>query len=418
MLPRDAVRRAPKVPRFTLYSHTRNLLLLILQRYSLWLLIWLVNNIAVTLLNKMAFATVNFKYPYFLSAIHMACNAVGSQLLFWLARRDNMFNSSNNSSTQKSGGWIHEMLGGMHRQDLSRDGQILILGFSVVFSLNIAIGNVSLSHVSVNFNQVLRSMVPVVTIAIGMLTGKVFSTHIKLAVLPVIAGVAMACFGDMGYTSVGLFYTVVAVVLGAVKVVASGEMLTGPMKLHPVDLLGYMAPLALVQCLAIAYMTGEVHEVLGRWNTDLSPSVDPYPMFVIWLSGAMSFLMNISSLMANKLTSPLSMCIAGNVKQVLLIGAGTILFNTPISPLNGAGILVVLAGSTRYSYVSYQERNQISSTSKNNGDELEKDLEMSTSTNSESDSDFDFDNNDYEEDSELLQIVPSTDSLPPRIRVV
>ena len=196
------------------------------------------------LVEQMIFATVNFKYPYFLSAIHMVCNgAVGSHLLFCLARRENMTNSS------KGGGWIHEMLGGVHRQDLSRDGQILILGFSVVFSLNIAIGNVSLSHVSVNFNQVLRSMIPVLTIAIGMLTGKVFSTRLKLAGLPVIAGVAMACFGNMPYyTAVGLFYTVAADVLGAVKGVASGEMLNGPMKLHPVDLLGYMAPLALVQC--------------------------------------------------------------------------------------------------------------------------------------------------------------------------
>jgi drug/metabolite transporter (DMT)-like permease len=330
------------------------------------------NNIGVTLLNKAAFATVDFHYPFFLSAIHMACNMAGAAAIFYSLKKrkkhdgtddddDELVVPSSSQQQQQSHqqkSWIVNMLGGetIHRQQLDAAGQRMILAFSVIFSLNIAIGNVSLKHVSVNFNQVMRSLVPAITIAMGLCLKKPISPQRLWAVVPIVIGVAMACFGDMSFTATGFIVTVLCIVLAALKVVASGEMLTGPLKLHPVDLLGHMAPLALIQCMAMAFLTGEIKSIASRWDTDLSPTVDVYPMAVVWFSGILSFSLNICSLQANKVTSPLTLCIAANVKQVLMIAVSTIMFGTYISPLNGAGILVVLAGSARYSYISVMEK--------------------------------------------------------------
>uniref|UniRef100_A0A7S3DTQ7 Sugar phosphate transporter domain-containing protein n=1 Tax=Entomoneis paludosa TaxID=265537 RepID=A0A7S3DTQ7_9STRA len=383
---------------------------------SLWIIIWVLNNLAITLTNKVAYnEPVDFKYPYFLSAHHMAFIAMGTNFVFWCLERhsmepseeedaagveevelhamedwpselesvatiqtsmedtdssckqgsdrDNQSGSKGSkerkieqdvvlqqkllllqpkvtqekpSKTKQPPSWITTLFGDLEKKELDAKGKRLILAYSVLFSANLCIGNVSLIYVSVNFNQVMRSLVPAVTIFMGYFINKPTSFQRQIAVIPVIVGVAMACFGDMSFSTIGFGYTSLCVFLAALKVVASGEILTGDLKLHPFDLLRHMTPLALVQCLIMSIATGEVQEILQRWPTDFSPwgPKGLYPSSIVNLTGLISLTFNVSSLQVNKLTSPLTLCVAANVKQVLMIGIATAVFETEISPLN------------------------------------------------------------------------------------
>ena len=164
---------------------------------------------------------------------------------------------------------------------------------------------------------------------------------------------SVPCFGEMSFLCMlGCIYTGCCVLLVVSKVVASGKMLTENLRFHPVDLLGHMmAPLAMIQCFLGSLLMGEVLSLLWT-RPDLNPQDNIYPLVVVLLNGVLSFRLNIYSLMVNKVTSPLTLCITANVKQVLMIGISTIII---ISTLNGCGIVVVLLGSSRDSYVSVME---------------------------------------------------------------
>eukprot|EP00613_Pedinella_sp_CCMP2098_P009483 CAMPEP_0171658720 /NCGR_PEP_ID=MMETSP0990-20121206/43128_1 /TAXON_ID=483369 /ORGANISM="non described non described, Strain CCMP2098" /LENGTH=368 /DNA_ID=CAMNT_0012240005 /DNA_START=112 /DNA_END=1218 /DNA_ORIENTATION=- len=294
-----------------------------------WLAAWFVNNIGVTLLNKWAFAKVSFPYPYALSAVHMACNSSGAFLYFAALPGERN-----------------------KRKTLSADGFKTIVAFSLCFSANIAFGNASLRHVSVNFNQVFRSLVPgVVMVASSYFLNKAYSLAQKLSLVPVVAGVMLACFGEMRFTSVGFAMTALCVLLAATKVVASNVVLTGPLKLNPMDLLTRLCPLAVIELLVMSAVTGELSEIFEKSEVIKADNTVP----IVLLSGLSSFTLNITSFWANKVTSPLTLSVAANAKQVVLIAIATLVFGTPINKVNGLGIAVVLFGSARYSHVCYKE---------------------------------------------------------------
>lgn len=141
---------------------------------------------------------------------------------------------------------------------------------------------------------------------------KSYSAERKYAVIPIVLGVALAFYGDMSFTAVGVFYTAACVILAALKAVVGGELLSGDLKLHEMDLLLKMCPLAFLWIALASVLTGEAYEISMRWQ-EIAMSSAP---LVVLLTGVLSFFLNVSSFIANKVTSPLTLCISANLKQV------------------------------------------------------------------------------------------------------
>ncbi|KAL7319997.1 hypothetical protein PS15m_003069 [Mucor circinelloides] len=301
------------------YLSTHSSTLKSLDTPMIWLGMYFFFNLSLTLYNKIILALYDFPFPWTLTAIHTFCGAVGSYM-FW---KGDLFQPAK----------------------LGDQENMVMLAFSVLYTINIAISNVSLNLVTVPFHQVVRAMTPVFTVMLSiMFLKKSYSTMTYISLLPVVLGVAFATFGEYNYTRLGFVLTVLGTVLAAIKTVVTNRVQVGRLKLHPLDLLLRMSPLAFVQTMIYSYVTGEMAEVTEFCRTRLTMSL----CFALLINGIMAFFLNVVSFTANKKTSALTMTVAGNVKQVLSIILAVIIFNLNITFTNLIGIMLTLAGGAWY----------------------------------------------------------------------
>jgi hypothetical protein len=151
-------------------------------------------------------------------------------------------------------------------------------------------------------------MTPVFTVMLNvMFLKKGYSNKVYLSLCPVIFGVGFATFGDYNYTMLGFVLTVLGTVLAALKTVVTNRVQVGRLKLHPLDLLLRMSPLAFIQTMFYSYATGEMELVQQYMQTNLTMT----SFAALLLNGIIAFFLNVVSFTANKKTSALTMTVAG-----------------------------------------------------------------------------------------------------------
>lgn len=323
-----------------------------------WLTLYFFTNLGLTLYNKIVL--VRFPFPYTLTALHALCGSIGGYTLIECE--------------------VFEP-----RKLTTRETMVLF-GFSILYTVNIAVSNLSLGLVTVPFHQVVRAATPIFVMALSAaLFRKRFTAKKLISLLPVIAGVGFATFGDYYFTTWGLILTLLGTVLAALKTVFTNVLQSPPpsfssttrlttneknsnnstfsstaspslsstrLQLHPLDLLTRMSPLAFIQCVIFATLSGELERVRAFSAHEMS-----WPRASALLAnGLLAFALNVVSFTANKKVGPLSMTVAANVKQVLTILFAVSLFNLTITPINGLGILLTLFGGGWYATVEFREK--------------------------------------------------------------
>ncbi|KAF8576778.1 TPT-domain-containing protein, partial [Ramaria rubella] len=326
----------------------------LLNSEPFWLLLYFLFNLGLTLYNKLVL--VRFPFPYTLTALHAFSGTIGS----YLAMELGYFTPSR----------------------LTARESILLTAFSFLYTINIAVSNLSLQLVTVPFHQVVRAATPLFIIALSyFLLARRLTPAKLLSLIPVIVGVGFATYGDYYFTLWGLTLTLLGTLLAALKTIATHLLQTGhslassapspskmrprlrltrflparALKLHPLDLLLRMSPLAFIQCVLYAHLSGELDGVRAFGAREM----DPHRAITLAINGAMAFGLNVVSFTANSKVGPLSITVAANVKQVLTILLAVSIFDLTITPANGLGIALTLFGGGWYAAVEYREKRRM-----------------------------------------------------------
>ncbi|KAJ1675942.1 hypothetical protein EV182_000269 [Spiromyces aspiralis] len=305
-----------------------------------WLLAYLTLSLLMTLHCKILFQWYQFKFPWIVTALHCLSSVLGTRVL--------------------------RLCGQLRPPPIRNKEWWVMVGFSMLYTVNIAVCNISLEMVTVPFHQVVRGMVPIFTVLLNIvLFNNSYSALTYVVLVWISVGVGLATFGDYYFTRLGLLLTLLGTLLAAVKTIATNTILVGQfnIKLSPLALLYHLSPLTLMQSLAWAYATGEVArcwEYLGTHfalfgGGDPGLSLSQFALMIL-VNGTIAFLLNYVSFMTNKRTSALTMTILGNTKVVIMVYIACNLFNLRFNSTSVMGIAVALAGGLAYSLMQHNNK--------------------------------------------------------------
>ena len=294
------------------------------QPSRLYISLWFLLNVSLTLLNKGVMVFGEFNFPIAISFIHMLTSAI----LSFFARTCCGFKPVTNRPFAIPDTPDHE-----------REITKKIWTLSILFAANIILGNSSLHHCSVAFVQVVRAIIPMLTmlLSVAFLRARYTSRH-YLSCAIVTVGVALSCFGEISLTWRGLIVTVTGCFLSSAKSIATKLSLTD---IHSFELLRRISPIAAVEMLALVFISGEYKLILAA-NLSLAG------IAAAVISGVLAFLLNLTNFLATYHTSPLTVTIVGCVKQVVTIILSVIIFDKNLTLLNALGVIVTTAGSLWY----------------------------------------------------------------------
>lgn len=224
-----------------------------------------------------------------------------------------------------------------------------VVPLSLLITLNVGFGNAGLRFATVTLREVIRGLVPAVTMILSVaILGRRYGLGLVVSLLPVTLGAMMCAYGDGEFTWLGFWVVAISAVLAGAKGVFTYLLLIGTEAPSPIVLLVQLAPLAAVQLLLLSFLTGEIDALQAAWD-----SIPHAPVIVmVTLSGAMAFALNWSNFQASKDTSPLTISVAAVAKQALTIGIAFVVFTSHFSAINMAGAVLAVIGTGIYQYQS------------------------------------------------------------------
>ncbi|TKY55404.1 sugar phosphate/phosphate translocator [Spatholobus suberectus] len=284
---------------------------------------WYLSNIGVLLLNKYLLSFYGYRFPIFLTMLHMlSCAAYSYAAINFL-----------------------EIVPLQHIH--SKRQFLKIFALSAIFCFSVVCGNTSLRYLPVSFNQAVGATTPFFTAVFAcLITCKKETAEVYLALLPVVFGIVVASNSEPLFHLFGFLVCVGSTAGRALKSVVQGILLTSEAeKLHSMNLLLYMAPVAALILLPFTlYIEGNVLAL----TVDKARG-DPFIVFLLLGNATVAYLVNLTNFLVTKHTSALTLQVLGNAKAAVAAVVSVLIFRNPVTVMGMAGFGITIMGVVLYS---------------------------------------------------------------------
>ncbi|CAN6466495.1 unnamed protein product [Victoria cruziana] len=293
---------------------------------------WYLSNIGVLILNKYLLSFYGYRYPIFLTMLHMCACALYSLLA------------------------IHGLSLVPLQLIVSRRQFLKIFALSAIFCFSVVCGNTSLRYLPVSFNQAIGATTPFFTAVFAFLiTCKRETAGVYIALLPVVLGIVLASNSEPLFHLFGFIVCLGSTAGRALKSVVQGILLTSEAeRLNSMNLLMYMAPMAAVLLLPMSLaFEGNVAAVTIEKVTG-----EPFLLLLLLGNMTVAYLVNLTNFLVTKHTSALTLQVLGNAKAAVAAVVSVLIFRNPVTVMGITGFAITIMGVVLYSEAKKRSRSQ------------------------------------------------------------
>ncbi|GIK01695.1 hypothetical protein Aspvir_005733 [Aspergillus viridinutans] len=217
-----------------------------------------------------------------------------------------------------------------------------IVPIGLFFSLSLICGNVTYLYLSVAFIQMLKATTPV---AVLLATWAMGMAPVNLKVLfnvaIIVVGVVIASFGEIKFVFIGFMFQIGGIIFEATRLVMVQRLLSSAeFKMDPLVSLYYFAPVCAVMNGVTALFFEVPNLTMGHiYNVGV---------WTLLANAVVAFLLNVSVVFLIGKTSSLVMTLCGVLKDILLVAASMMIWQTPVTGLQFFGYSIALIGLVYY----------------------------------------------------------------------
>jgi len=244
------------------------------------------------------------------------------------------------------------------RPSLPRAAVATLLPISFLHALGHIGAVVSAGAGAVSFTQIVKAAEPVCTALLSWgILGATISAPAALALVPIVAGVALASVSELSFTWLSFSGAMLSNLAFATRNILSRASMDRPKgkNMTPENLFGVLTVMSFLWALPCAILI-EGPTALAKWSAATAVKPASYILQYTVSTGLYFYLYNEVAMLALNNVNPVTHAVANTLKRVVILLACVVFFKTPMTPLCIAGSSVAIVGSYLYSMAKGREK--------------------------------------------------------------